>query len=86
MIRIGDALQQTITQLRNTQSGADRVRTWTGTVAGPWGVSVRYDCRASSADQARRVIAGLASCDPGQVTDLARVCAIYGPVEAGEPR
>ena len=40
----------------------------------------------TSADQARRVIAGLADCDPGQVADLARTCPIYGPVEAGDPR
>ena len=40
----------------------------------------------TSADQARRVIAGLAACDPGQVTDLARTCPVFGPVEAGDPR
>ena len=40
----------------------------------------------TSADQARRVIAGLAACDPGQVADLARTCPVFGPVEAGDPR
>ena len=36
MIRIGDALQQTITQLRTTQSATGRVRAWTGD--GGWSV------------------------------------------------
>jgi hypothetical protein len=66
--------------------GQLRVRSWTGTVTDLWQVSVRYDCRAESVDQARRVIAGLASCDPGQVSDLARTCPIFGRVEAGDPR
>ena len=68
------------------QEGRSMARTWTGTVTDLWQVSVRYDCRATSADQARRVIAGLAACDPGQVTDLARTCPVFGPVEAGDPR
>ena len=62
------------------------VRAWTGTVTDLWQVAVRYDCRATSADHARRVIAGLAACDPGQVADLARTCPVFGPVEAGDPR
>ena len=33
------------------------VRSWTGSVSGPWGVPVRFDCQAESAQQARVVIA-----------------------------
>ena len=62
------------------------VRSWTATVTGPWGVSVRYDCSAVDGVQARAVIAQLALCVPGEVHDLARTCGIFTDAEAGDPR
>lgn len=62
------------------------VRSWTATVTGPWGVSVRYDCRAETAEQARAVIAGLARRDAGEVRNLARSCGIFADSEPGDPR
>jgi hypothetical protein len=61
-------------------------RSWTATVAGPYGQQVRYDCRAEDQDQARTVIAGLARREPGDVHDVARVCGIFSSPEAGDPR
>ena len=76
-----------------TANGASRlagepgmVRRWTGTVSGPWGVPVRYDCQAESAQQARVVIAEQAQTTPVEVRDVARTCGIFSPVEAGDPR
>ena len=61
-------------------------RSWTGTVDGPWGVPVRYDCRADSAERARSVIAEQAHRTPTDVHDVARTCGVFGPGEVGDPR
>ncbi|GAA3610597.1 hypothetical protein [Microlunatus ginsengisoli] len=84
MIRIRDGFPETVGQLR--PGPVPEVSSWTGTVTGLWQIPVRYDCRASSVDQARLVIARMASCDPGQVADLARTCPVFGRPEAGDPR
>ncbi len=45
-------------------------RSWTGTVDGPWGVSVRYDCRADDAEEARLIISERAHRPPVDVRGL----------------
>ena len=61
-------------------------RSWTGTVDGPWGVSVRYDCRADDAEEARLIISERAHRPPVDVRGLARTCGVFAPWEVGDPR
>jgi hypothetical protein len=85
MITIGRAVAELLPQLRAGRSGDRVVRSWTGTAVVA-SVPVRYDCRAVDAAEAPQVIAAAAGCDTDQVTDVARVCPIFGPVEVGDPR
>jgi hypothetical protein len=85
VISIDEALAETTTQLWAAQVPSPPLRSWSATVAGPWGVPFQYDCRAANDDRARAPDRQEGAVCAGLRREIG-ACGVFAPPEVGDPR